>query len=100
MCIRDSLCEVYAKLLAVLFAHWFLLTAGLWADPRRSLFKAFQHLRCLALALLTAFAEPARFGECLAALGGQLRCGSRVNTRRGRPNTWQLLAAAGAETLS
>jgi hypothetical protein len=94
------LCEVYAKLLAVLLAHWFLLTAGLWADPRRSLCKAFQHLKRLALALLMAFAEPARFGACLAGLAGQLRCGCRTNTRRKQPNTWQLLAAAGAETLS
>jgi Transposase DDE domain len=94
------LCEVYAKLLAVLLAHWCLLVSGLWGDPRRSLVKGLQHLQCFAVPLLAAFARPARFRACLADLARGLQAGCRLNPRRARTNTCQLLLGVAWETLS
>jgi hypothetical protein len=94
------LCEVYAKLLAVLLAHWCLLVGGLWADPRRSLVKGLQALQCLAMGLLATFADAARFRASLADLARGLQTGCRVNPRRARPNTCQLLLDPALETLS
>lgn len=93
-------CELYAKLLALLIAHGCLLAAGLWARPDRSLVKGFQHLQCCALALLAAWATHERFVQALADLARGLRTGCRVNSRRQRPNTCQLLLGDGRETLS
>lgn len=49
------LCEIYAKLLAMLIEHWFLLL-GTWHDPYRSLVKAAKLVRDSGLELLSAFA--------------------------------------------
>ena len=48
------LCEVYAKLLAMVVQHWLLL-AGCWGSPHRSLTKAAQTVQKHALHLASAF---------------------------------------------
>src|SRR5579859_3814373 len=52
------LCEVFAKLLAVLIQHWVLLT-GCWACPARSLVKAAQTVRQHALHLASTLPDAA-----------------------------------------
>jgi hypothetical protein len=50
------LCELYAKLIAVLILHWVSLT-GLWQLPNRSLFKAAEAVRKYAVALALHFSD-------------------------------------------
>jgi hypothetical protein len=83
-------CELYAKLLAALVQHW-LLVAGCWAYPDRSLVKAAATVRRHALALATALGRPTHLAAAIAALRRCLRAGGRINPRRKHPNTYQLL---------
>jgi hypothetical protein len=57
------LCEVFAKLAAMLIQHW-LITFGCWHDPQRSLVKAAQVVRREAGRLMVAFAKVARSRWC------------------------------------
>ena len=84
------LCAVYAKLLAVVIQHWFLLL-GCWHFPDRSLVKAAQVLRKHAFHLAASLAH---FPSLLRALQTILPTLSRctVQKRRARPATFQLLA--------
>src|SRR5581483_11278088 len=48
------LCEVYAKLIAMLIQHWVLIVSC-WAYPNRSLFKAAQTVQKMALTFASVF---------------------------------------------
>jgi hypothetical protein len=87
------LCEVYAKLLAMIVLHGVLLGSW-WQEADRSLPKAAQTVQGHALA------RGAAVNDGLAALTTQreriARCigaGCRINPRKQRPNTYQLLIA-------
>jgi Transposase DDE domain len=87
------LCEVYAKLLAVLIQHWVIL-GGSWAHPQRSLVKAAQVVRrfCPLLALALRDSLPAlTLAATLDVITDVLAAGGRLNSRQGAPNTYQLL---------
>jgi len=86
------LCEFYAKLLAMLIQHWILLS-GCWRFPDRSLAKAAQTVRKHALHLAVAFASfnRERLHEALEIIVRCLSFGCRLNKRRAKPNTYQLL---------
>jgi hypothetical protein len=84
------LCEVCAKLLAMVVPHWLLLV-GCWAYPDRSLVKAAQTVRQHALALATALPCAARLADASAVIQRCLAAGCRINRRKQRPNTYQLL---------
>jgi hypothetical protein len=84
------LCEVYAKLLAMVVQHWLLLV-GCWSYPDRSLVKAAQTVRQHALHLASALACPARLGEAITVIQRCLAAGCRLNRRHKKPNTYQLL---------
>lgn len=86
------LCEVYAKLLAMLVQHWLFLTSC-WALPDRSLIKAAQTVRQHALLLAVASAALPRLRSALATLRRCLAQGARINKRRTAPHTYQLLLA-------
>lgn len=93
------LCETYAKLVAMVVAHW-IAAKGLWHLRQKSLGKALKTVRRHALHLAAAMAsrgegatqEERRLGEALKVV---LRClqqaGCRMNRRRKHPNTYQLL---------
>lgn len=86
------LCELYAKLLAVLIQHWLLLV-GNWDDPFRSWKKTARFLRTLTHELARALSGQ---GCLLSVLQEARRCltagqGSRVTRRRTRPCTAQQL---------
>lgn len=83
------LCEVYAKLVAVVIQHWLLLV-GCWDRPERSLTRAAQTVREHAVCLLRALGQPARLVEELAAIVACLGCGCRIAKRAMRPSAFQL----------
>ena len=86
------LCEVYAKLLAMLLQHWLLLVSC-WQFDNRSWVKASHTIRRLALHLATAFAS---FPALLAAIATIQRClqgGCRINKRKTQRHAFQLLLA-------
>lgn len=84
------LCEVYAKLLAMLVQHWLLLVSC-WAYPDRSLMKAAQTIRQHALHLASVLACPVALGAAIAVIQRCLAAGCRLNRRKTKPNTYQLL---------
>jgi hypothetical protein len=86
------LCEVYGKLLAMLVQQWLFLVSC-WAYPDRSLVKAAQVVRDYAPELAAARARPERLAETVEALQRVLKRTARLNSRRKRPNTYQLLLA-------
>lgn len=84
------LCEVFAKLLAMLVQHWLLLVSC-WAYPDRSLVKAAQTVRQHALHLASALACPALLCRAIGVIQRCLATGCRLNRRKTKPNTYQLL---------
>jgi hypothetical protein len=94
------LCEVYAKLLAVLLQHWVLLT-GAWGCPDRSLVKAARTVRQRALGLADALDDRGQLVRVLTQIARCLRVGCRVAKRRTTPGTaQQLLACTRATSAS
>jgi hypothetical protein len=86
------LCELYAKLCAMLIQQW-LIVAGTWHDAERSLVKAAQVVRREAGSLMEALYE----GRLEVAVRRTLDCmqsGCRLNRRKQQPSTAQLLQGA------
>ena len=81
---------MYAKLLALLVQHWLFLL-GCWEYPDRSLVKASQTVARHALSLAASFACRAALRRVLRLIQGCLAAGCRMNTRKSKPNTYQLL---------
>ncbi len=84
------LCELYAKLLAMIVQHWILLV-GLWAYADRSLTKAAATVRKHAICLAIALRCEARLAEALELIVGCLVGGCRINKSKKTPHTYQLL---------
>jgi len=84
------LCEVYAKLLAMVVQHWLFLVSC-WAYPDRSLPKAAQTVRKHALHLASAFGDGARLPQAIGTIQRCLSRGCRLNRRKKAPSTYQLL---------
>jgi len=88
------LTEVYAKLLVMVIQHWILL-AGCWDNPNRSLHKSAKTIARYALHIATAFAQ-GQGKQLVSAISTVCRCltvGCRLNKRRKEPSTYQLLLA-------
>ena len=83
------LCEVYAKLAAMVLQNW-LIQLGCWQDPHRSLFKAAQVVRREANRLMVALYKGGLEEELMDILRC-MRSGCRLNTRKQAPNTSQFL---------
>lgn len=86
------LCDVYAKLLAMLVQHWTALI-DLWGYPDRSLVKAAKTVAKYALQLATGLWHRARTKETLETISRCMSAGCRMNRRKQQPNTYQLLLA-------
>lgn len=93
------LCEVYAKLLAMLVQHWLFLVSC-WTYPDRSLRKAAQTVRRHALHLASSFGCLERLCEAIAIIRRCLSVGCRINKRKAAPHTYQLLLSLTQETLA
>lgn len=90
------LCEVYAKLIAVIIQHWLVLTQS-WQYPERSLVKCLRTIRKYALELATAVQTGQRLEVVLRRIQGALAATDRMNKRKQHPNTFQeLLALSGS----
>lgn len=88
------LCEVYAKLLAMVVQHWLFLVSC-WAFPNKSLWQAAQTVQAHALTLVSAFRSGSlrRLQQELRLLQETIAAGCRMDTRRARPNAYQLVLA-------
>jgi hypothetical protein len=84
------ICDVYAKLLALVIQHWTWLLS-LWDYPDRSLVKAAQTVQKYALQLVTGLWSQTRTRETLETIARCLAKGCRMNPRKKHPNTYQLL---------
>ncbi len=83
------LCEVYAKLLAMVVQHWVLLTAGSFLG--RSTVKAAKRVRKQALRLARALGVVTHLRQVLRELQRRLAHGCRIRRRRRNPATFQTL---------
>ena len=86
------LCEVYAKLLALVCQHWLIAACG-WSDPERSRFKAAQVIRSSVVELARALASAAHLLTVLQTIERILKRFARLNKRRTNPTTAQRLCA-------
>ena len=86
------LCELYAKLAAMLIQHW-LIEVGCWHDPQRSLVKAAQVVRREAGQLMVAIRE-GRVERVVRQIMGCMRSGCRIEKRKQFPSTVQRLEGA------
>lgn len=93
------LCEVFAKLLAMLIQHWLLLV-GCWTYPDRSLVKAAQTVRQQALHLASALSCPPLLCHAIGVIQRCLAVGCRLNRRKTKPNTYQLLLDPALQPLA
>src|SRR5207248_10252903 len=83
------LCEIYAKLLAMVVQHWVALLG--WGAADRSLSKAARSVRDRALLLAWALPVRRELQRLLRRLRVVLRR-ARLTKRRPKPATFQLLA--------
>ncbi len=86
------LTEVYAKLLVMVIQHWVLVVTS-WQYPERSMVKGAQTVRRHACYLACVFQSAEQLTAALASIEWCLAAGGRINKRRKRPNTYQLLQA-------
>jgi Transposase DDE domain len=87
------LCEVYAKLLAMVVQHWLFLVSC-WTYPHRSLIKAAQTVQKHALHMASAFGRLTALVMAITTVQRCLAVGCRMNRRKKHPNTYQLLLEA------
>jgi Transposase DDE domain len=85
------LCEVYAKLLAMLIQHW-LFIVGIWARLDKSLRKAASVVQSFALELAAALLDPPHFQHVVATLQTVLATTCRISKRKRQPAHFQLIA--------
>jgi Transposase DDE domain len=83
------LCEILAKILAMLLQQWLLLM-GTWHDPFRSLVKAAKQVRLHALELMSALAGEGCWSRVMQRLTQAMQ-GCRVHRRTKHPCHAQLL---------
>lgn len=84
------LCELYAKVIAMIVQHWILLV-GCWAYADRSLTKAVATVRKHTLCLAIALHCEGDLAEALERIAGCLAVGCRINKSKKTPHTYQLL---------
>jgi hypothetical protein len=84
------LCEVYAKLIAMVVQHWILLTSC-WHYPDRSLFKAAHSIRKHVMSMVCAIDSKQDLCTVIETIQRCLRVGCRINKRKAEPHTYQLL---------
>jgi hypothetical protein len=84
------LCEVYAKLIAMVIQHWILLV-NCWVFADRSLTQAAQTVRERVVCLAQGLGRVRQLVDALARIGRCLAAGCRIGKRRDRPSLYQLL---------
>jgi len=84
------LCEIYAKLIGLIIAHW-VMVVSLWKYAAKSLLKAIQTIRRHAMHLAAEFGQVTGVCRVLEVIGRCLRGGCRINQRKAKPHSFQLL---------
>jgi hypothetical protein len=84
------LCEVYAKMIAMVVQHW-VLVAGCWKETRRSLTKAAAVVKQQALSLVAALKNLTMLIWVLSVTVSSMAAGTRMHKSKNDPRTWQLL---------
>lgn len=87
------LCELYAKLLAMLVQHWLLLLSC-WDDPHRSLVAVVQVLRQQVSTLVHGLTGRLSLRKALRLIVQSIRGGCSIPARAKRPSTSRLLLGA------
>jgi Transposase DDE domain len=87
------LCEVYAKLLALLVQHWCVLLSC-WDDPHRSLFSVAEVLRSQVPTLAHGLCGHLPLHTALRLVVESVRGGCSIPERSTRPSTSRLLEGA------
>jgi len=85
------LTELYAKLLGLIITHWQTLL-GCWHSPNRSLLKAKQVVEWMTPCLALALTGVVPVQTVVQRTAEMMQTGCTINSRRKRPNTYQLLA--------
>lgn len=85
-----KLAEMYAKFIGLIIQHWLLLIS-VWAHADRSLVKASQAIRKHVVLLVAALQTRTTFVVAIEQIQQTLAVAARVDPRRTRPNTHQLL---------
>ena len=80
---------VWSRLLAALVQHWLVL-AGVWGDPTKSLSKACEAVRAFAARLAASLGRAAELQRVLTDLARALASTCRRN-RRSKAGTFELL---------
>ena len=93
------LCEVYAKLLIMLMHHWVAITCG-WQHPNRSWLKTAQTIRQHVISLASTLGSEEQMIKVLNTIQACLTKGARLNTRKTKPNVYQLLLADDKKVLA
>jgi hypothetical protein len=83
-------CALYAKLIAVVLQHWFLL-AGCWQVPARSLIKAAAQIRERVILIAASRMRLPQLTEAIELVIADL-ASLQVQRRRTNPSAFQLLA--------
>jgi Transposase DDE domain len=93
------LCEVYAKLIAMVVQHWVVLVSS-WEHVDRSLVKVCQTIRKYAWSLAAAVGTRPEVRRIIKVLRTIFETGCRMNKRKKHPNTFQRLLNLGVDGLT
>jgi hypothetical protein len=93
------LCEVYAKLIGLVVQHW-VCVAGCWQVPAKSLRKAAQPVREMALALAGALKDLRLLEWVLSVAVAAMQAGTSSHRSKADPRTYQLLEDPQCHTFS
>lgn len=94
------LCEVYAKLLAMVVQHWLLLSCGGSALGPRSVRQAARAVRQQVGHVAAVLGSVAALAAALAVMARMVAAAGTVRRRRGRPATYQTLLHPERDGLS
>ena len=83
----------------MLVQHWILVVCC-WCYPDRSLTKAAQTIRRLALHLACVLRIPEQLTAALSIIQDCLAIGCRINKRKKQPHAYQLLLSADTDVLA
>jgi hypothetical protein len=93
------LCEVYAKLVAVVIQHWLLLVSC-WAYPDRSLRKAARCIQKHVQLLVSCTGSTEQMCAAIDTIQQCLAVSCRINKRKAAPHAYQLLLNPPLEGLT
>jgi hypothetical protein len=94
------LAEVYAKLLGMVVQHWLLLGTGGAAFGKKSARKAARAVRRQVAHVAAVLPRAAEVVLALEVMARMVRAAGQVNSRRGRPSTYQTLLDPDHDGLS